>query len=50
MPGDNPWHWSSLAYAYGRAGNRARAEYALDKFGFDDPRFQKLLRRVGLMQ
>ena len=103
MPGDNPWHWSSLAYAYGRAGNRARAEYALDKLldlnqrqlvdpmvivpayigignndqaiaslekalaqhsngltGLkvdpvydplrDDPRFQNLLRRVGLIQ
>jgi TolB-like protein/DNA-binding winged helix-turn-helix (wHTH) protein len=103
MPGDNPWHWSSLAYAYGRAGNRARAEYALDKLldlnqrqlvdpiviviaysgignndqaiawlekafaqhsngltGLkvdpiydplrDDPRFQNLLRRVGLIE
>ncbi len=31
MPGDNPWHWSSLAYTYGRAGNQAKAEDALKK-------------------
>jgi TolB-like protein/DNA-binding winged helix-turn-helix (wHTH) protein/Tfp pilus assembly protein PilF len=31
MPGDNPWHWSSLAYTYGRAGNKAKAEQALKK-------------------
>jgi TolB-like protein/DNA-binding winged helix-turn-helix (wHTH) protein/Tfp pilus assembly protein PilF len=31
MPGDNPWHWSSLAYTYGRAGNQAQAEHALKK-------------------
>jgi tetratricopeptide (TPR) repeat protein len=103
MPGDNPWHWSSLAYTYGRAGNQAKAEQALKKLldlnqrqlvdpmvivpayigmgnndqaivwlekayaqhsnGLtalkvdpaydplrDDPRFQNLLRRVGLAQ
>lgn len=103
MPGDNPWHWSSLAYTYGRAGNQAKAEDALKKLlnlnqrqlvdpmviapayigmgnndqaivwlekayaqhsnGLtalkvdpaydplrDDPRFQNLLRRVGLIQ
>jgi adenylate cyclase len=31
MPGDNPWHWSSLAYTEGRAGNQAKAEHALKK-------------------
>ena len=29
MPGDNPWHWSSLAYTYGRLGQREKAEHAL---------------------
>jgi TolB-like protein/DNA-binding winged helix-turn-helix (wHTH) protein/predicted Zn-dependent protease len=31
LPGDNPWHWSSLAYTYGRAGNQPKAEQALKK-------------------
>ena len=25
----SPWHWSALAYVYGRAGRRAEAEHAL---------------------
>jgi TolB-like protein/DNA-binding winged helix-turn-helix (wHTH) protein/Flp pilus assembly protein TadD len=31
MPGDNPWHWSSLAYTYGRAGQKEKAEQELIK-------------------
>jgi TolB-like protein/Tfp pilus assembly protein PilF len=31
MPGDNPWHWSSLAYTYGRVGQKEKAEYELRK-------------------
>lgn len=101
--GDQPWTWSELAYVYGRSGQQAQAEYALQKLlqldqrqpvdpativwayvgigdkdqafaylekaylrhsstltslkvepGFDplrgDPRYQDLLRRVGLAQ
>lgn len=31
MPGDNPWHWSSLAYTYGRLGQKEKAEHELRK-------------------
>ena len=31
MPGDNPWHWSSLAYTYGRSGQEKKAEQELKK-------------------
>ena len=101
--GDQPWTWSELAYIYGRSGQQAQAEHALQKLlqldqrkpvdpaaiawacvgtgdkdqafaylekaylqhssalttlkvepGFDplrsDPRYQDLLRRVGLAQ
>ncbi len=101
--GDQPWTWSELAYVYGRSGQQAQAERALQKLlqwdqrqpvdpaaivwayvgtgnkdqafayleqayaqhsstlttlkvepGFDplrsDPRYQDLLRRVGLVQ
>ena len=101
--GDQPWTWSELAYVYGRSGQQAQAEHALQKLlqwdqrqavdpaaivwayvgtgnkdqafaylekaytqhsstlttlkvepGFDplrsDPRYQDLLRRVGLAQ
>jgi TolB-like protein/DNA-binding winged helix-turn-helix (wHTH) protein/Tfp pilus assembly protein PilF len=29
--GDQPWTWSELAYVYGRSGQQARAEHALQK-------------------
>jgi TolB-like protein/DNA-binding winged helix-turn-helix (wHTH) protein/Tfp pilus assembly protein PilF len=29
--GDEPWHWSAMAYVYGRSGQRARARRALVK-------------------
>jgi len=29
--GDKPWTWSELAYVYGRSGQRAQAEHALQK-------------------